>query len=910
MRRELPSTSRMNSALLTHDRREFHALMAALGASLFGLTDSSAGPFLGSEFEALVPADKKFTPEWLASLSARGEPESFTGDELKFIGMPVGGIATGTLYLGGDGRLWLWDIFNRIQEGIDPKTVVYAGQSIASRDGSAYVAPPEQIRPVEQGFEVRVKTAAGESARTLDRSGFQEVTFCGQYPVGTITYRDDAFPVAAKLEAFSPFIPLDAGDSALPATVMTFTLTNDSQDTVEATLTGWLENAVCLAHRQYAGTRRNRIATDSGFTYLDCTAAKGGMLVEPQPPNQAADGPLEELADFGTMGLALIGEPAEHKSAGNADNEVDGTDHDSAECKLEEKLVGSIGRTVTLNAGQSAVISFVLVWHFPNLSILSTLKGRHYATRFADATAVAAYVAKHFDRLVATTLLWRDTWYDSTLPHWFLNRTFANTSTLATSTCYWLEDGRFWAWEGVGSCQGTCTHVWHYAQAMGRVFPQLERDVRERVDFGLAFDTETGVIHYRGEFGDWFAADGQCGTILRAYREHQMSADDAFLRRIWPRVRQAMQRVIAQDKNRSGIVYGPMHNTLDADWYGVVPWLVGLYHAALRASEEMAVEMGDAAFARECRKLFEKGVKNLDRLTWKEQYGYYIHLSDSEHSERVGSYDGCHIDQVLGQSWAWQVGLGCIGDEAHIRQALKSLWRFSVAPDVGPYRAENKPGRWYAMPGDGGLLMVTFPFGKPPKFQGANAESSRYFNECMSGFEWQVAAHMIWEGMTTEGLAVARLIHDRYHPRCRNPYNEIECSDHYARAMASYGAFLAACGFAYHGPKAHIAFAPRLTPDDFKAAFTAAEGWGTFTQTRRGRKQTATLEPKYGVVACKTFGLELPANATAIEITATIRGTKVPVTFRQTGSALTAVFDDKVKVKAGEMLELTITCSG
>jgi len=131
-------------------------------------------------------------------------------------------------------------------------------------------------------------------------------------------------------------------------------------------------------------------------------------------------------------------------------------------------------------------------------------------------------------------------------------------------------------------------------------------------------------------------------------------------------------------------------------------------------------------------------------------------------------------------------------------------------------------------------LMCTFPRadwdytqakGKGPDW------AAGYFNECMNGFEYQVASHMIWEGLVTEGLAVARAVHDRYHPSRRNPWNEVECGDHYARSMASYGVFLAACGFEYHGPNGHLAFCPRVKnptiPDTFKCAFTSAAGWGS-----------------------------------------------------------------------------------
>ncbi len=130
----------------------------------------------------------------------------------------------------------------------------------------------------------------------------------------------------------------------------------------------------------------------------------------------------------------------------------------------------------------------------------------------------------------------------------------------------------------------------------------------------------------------------------------------------------------------------------------------------------------------------------------------------------------------------------------------------------------------------------------------------------MNGFEYQVAGHMIWEGQVQEGLAVARAVHDRYHPARRNPWNEVECGDHYARSMASYGVYLAACGFAYHGPHGLIGFSPRLSPQKFRAAFTAAEGWGTYDQQESANQLSAAIEVRWGSLAVRTIALFAPRN--------------------------------------------------
>ena len=439
--------------------------------------------------------------------------------------------------------------------------------------------------------------------------------------------------------------------------------------------------------------------------------------------------------------------------------------------------------------------------------------------------------------------------------------------------------------------------------AVARVFPDLERDTRERVDFGLSFDAKTGRIAYRGEFDRGGADDGQAGTVLRAYREHQMSPDRAFLERNWPRIKQALQYLIDKDGNADGIIEGAQPNTLDADWFGQIPWLVSLYLAALRAGEVMAVEMNDAEFAAVARAVRGKGAATLVGELFNGEY--FVQKMDPDHTDAIGVGEGCHIDQVFGQSWAFQVGLGRLYGEDATRDALRTLWRYNFTPDVGPFKAVYTKGRPYALAGDGGLIMCTWPKGGRLEAWDKQWQYG-YFNECMSGFEHQIAGHMIWEGLVQEGLAVERAIHDRYHPRLRNPYNEIECSDHYARAMASYGVFLAACGFEYHGPKGHIGFAPRLSPENFRAPFIAAEGWGAYTQTQEKDVQRGTLSVRWGRLRLRSLAFQYSGAVSPARVSVTVAGKPVPARHECDGERIAITLDNEVSIPAGEELVVEI----
>lgn len=982
-----------------------------MAASLMtGPQVSMAGPFANEDFDRLVPADKKLNRDWVRSLFERGEPREFGGEELQFIGLPIGGLCAGQLYLGGDGRLWLWDIFNQWEK----------------TGGAGYAHPPHPHSPLHQEFVLRL----GDREVPLSADGFSKIRFRGEYPMGHVFYEDDACPLSVHLEAFSPFVPLKADDSSFPSTVCRFSVMNRSAQRASATLVGELQNGVCLYSPWAPLQLRNRISHHQGFTYLDCNSDSiatrparisvfedwqdnwknrwsvgqtqyqrkahpallseafrvtkqflnfvflpGGkeeviavqvlsgnrtvreetriraetgqhqsmdlfhllgeevrlaiVAEEGQTPSAAGISPLElsdqppgggsldTLSDYGGMGMALLGDPADLVGGEGV-------------APLGETLTGKLGRELSLAPGESATVTFVISWYFPNLHLgyhgrvaqfypAFDFPGgqgqvnRYYGSLFSSAKDATAQLIDRFDELYDATTTWRDTWYDSTLPYWFLDRVLNSVSALATNTCLRFEDGRFWGWEGVDCCPGTCTHVYGYTQSIGRLFPELERGLRERIDYGQALDP-SGCISFRGgplpqEADNGWAIDGQCMVILRTLREHQMTVDSSFLVRIWPQVTVALAALMTRDMNSDGILDGPQFNTLDSAWYGEIAWTSGLYNAALCAGERMALELGDTRFARRCRRLLDRGKTRLNRDLFNGEY--YANHVDPKHLDSVNSGSGCHIDQMLGQGWAFQVGLGEEFSGAETKKALKSLWRYNFSPDVAVYRKEYKQGRWFAMAGDAGLLMCTFPRSDWSFEQSSGKVKGKaftgYLNECMAGFEYQAASHMIWEGMVEEGLVVTRAIHDRYDGAVRNPFNEIECGDHYARNMSSYGVYTAVSGFQYHGPQGRLAFNPRISPEAFKAAFTAAEGWGSFSQTITTKSLRAEIELKHGRLKLNVLELVAPDGGSYSELTASVDGKSVEAEFTGAGRTFSVRFASILVLNRGHSLIVTLS---
>ena len=514
---------------------------------------------------------------------------------------------------------------------------------------------------------------------------------------------------------------------------------------------------------------------------------------------------------------------------------------------------------------------------------------------------MARYVGENLDRLAGDTQLWRDTYYDSTLPWWLLDRLHSTVSTLATSTCQRWANGRFWAYEGVRCCHGTCGHVWNYEHALARLFPQLERSVRTMQDFNpeAGFNADSGMIRFRGDWPDFWCGDAQTGYVLKAYREHQISADGSFLKENWTNIRKAAEYLFAEDADDDGLIEGQQHNTYDINFFGPNPMIGSLYLGALRAAEEMAQEMGDPGFAKRCRKVFESGRKlSVERLFDGE---YFVQIVDLEEHPKHQHGKGCLADQLFGQGWAHQVGLGYVYPEETVLAALQSIWKYNWAPDIAAQNQVHPPQRWFAYEGEAGLFTCTWP-----KTKHLGPESVLYRDEIWTGIEYQVAGHMAWEGMIAEALAVCRGVHERYHPAKHNPFNEIECGDHYARGMASWGVLIGLCGFEYHGPKGHLGFAPRMNQEDFRSVFTAADGWGTLSQRRDGNRQTNRIEVKWGSLSLKTLAFDLPENAKLADAKLSIAAKTVPADARQAGRRVTLTLAEPTLLEKGQAFEATI----
>jgi uncharacterized protein (DUF608 family) len=706
---------------------------------------------------------------------------------------------------------------------------------------------------------------------------FKDCVFTGTFPFAEIEFIDSTFPGQVRLRAFNPFIPLNDRDSGIPAAFFEIELANTGKEALDYT--------VCFsaANPYKEGGKYNRFHREGDIAAVTLSPRK---------------------TDGGDMTFAVLGEGElsyqEYWYRGSWFDNIgvfwrDFTAYGGLKNRSYPAETGgnrtcedtaSLSLCVRAAPGEKRRVRFILSWNHPNNyndwnkhegtrnkdGSFVTWKN-YYAVLFKDSTASAVYGLENWERLEEESRRFSGALFSSSLPEAALDAASANLAVLKSPTVWRLEDGTFYGWEGVrtdqGSCEGSCTHVWNYTYALPFLFPALERSMREadyqynlQEDGGVPFRLQLPLGSGRSSFRP--CVDGQMGGLVKVYREWKISGDTLWLRRLWPSVKKSLEFAWSPankdrwDIEKSGVIWGRQHHTLDMELFGPNAWLEGFYLAALKAASEMAAALddGDAPVYRE---LFEKGRAWADKNLFNGEY--YIQHIDLKDKPILESFDsaldaywngeageikyqiaeGCGIDQVIAQWHANLCGLGEIFDNAQIRKALASIYKYNYKPSL---RFHFNPCRIYGLNDEAGTVICEWPEGtyKP-------VVPVPYAEECMHGFEYQAAIHMIQEGMEKEGLDIVAGVRNRYTGENRNPWNEMECGSNYARSMASWALVLAYSGFSFDMTRAALGFAPLRDGKYFWSLDTA---WGTFEKT----EIKSTLRVLYGTQRLRRFSLK------------------------------------------------------
>jgi len=846
--------------------------------------------------------------KWPLSLVQPAESKSgrlfnaeYEDENLNHVAFPLGGIGAGMICLDGSGSLSHLSIRN--QPDIRNNPCTFAAICVKGRE--------KNIARVLEGPVPKWKVfGLPESGRGLKNTAyglprFDSATFLARFPFAGIELEDAEMPLEARIVGWSPFIPGSADNSSLPVGALEYSFTNPTKEKLEAVFSFNCQNVM-----REAGAIAGVQETENGFTFVEYIdqskqAVKGAFRA-------VTDAPATVDHDwFRGAHLAQLTVAWKKIAQANAD-------------PVPPSGSGNLGAGLyvpfTLEPGESKTIRLMLSWHVPGSNVSrGRAKGTRqtsktdencagcevepeeetyspwYSGRFRDIDSISAYWKKHYNALRHHSALFRDAFYNTTLPTEVVEAVAANLTILKSPTVLRQKDGRLWGWEGcndtTGCCAGTCTHVWNYAQALPHLFPDLERTLRE-TEF-LVNQSAAGCQVFRSPLPIGFqrvakspAAAGQLGGMMKVYREWRISGDNDWLRIMWPRVKDSMDYCIEKwDPEHTGLPYRPRHNTYDIEFWGRDSMIGSFYLGALTAAIEMGEAMGaDTALYKELRR---KGRFLIERDLYNGEY-FHQYVAEIDRDEAraklapnpnkkpvrpegfrasgrpevdaiivaegpMNQYGpGCLSDGVIGCWMAQLYGLGDILDPEKVASALKSIHKYNLIRNLSKHACGQRPG--FAQGDDGGLLLCSWPKGGKPTIP------FPYSDEVWTGIEYQVASHLILNGMVEEGLEIVRICRDRYDGVVRNPFNEYECGHWYARAMSSYSLLQALTGVRYDAVDKTL-YIDSKVGDTFRSFLATETGYGT-VGLNKGEPFIERKSGKLDVERVSVNGVMIPVGKT------------------------------------------------
>ena len=805
------------------------------------------------------------------------------------IAMPVGGIGTGTISLGGNGQWKDVEIMNRPAKG-------FYGAAV-SKEAPCFLIFTEDQKGVKKSKAlmgpIAVSEYAGAEGSMAPNHGlprFASASVDVAYPFMTVNLDDAEMPVSAKAKVFNPFIPADADASGIPVAVIRYEIKNKTNAPLTIAVAGTLNNFIGMDGSKYEISDFNKSIFYTGGQknrnmFKESLAIAGLYMT--------SDSVDKNSESWGTMALTTAKDQSRTISfrrelspkGWNAhitdmwdDFTDDGAFRDVTYDHRQDCPRGGLSVKTTLAPNETKVIEFLLTWYFPNRKDWffksDKILGNYYANAYSDAWDVAEKTLPRIPSIEKKTIEFVDLFVKSDYPDVVKEAALFNTSTLRTQTAFRLKDGNFFGWEGIfnatGSCYGNCTHVWNYEQATPFLFGGLATKMRE-IEYNYGLEDSTGLMSFRVSLpfdkrSNWrlAAADGQMGTIMKVYREWKHSGDDIFLKSLYPKVKKALSFAwIAGgwDADKDGVMEGCQHNTMDIEYYGPNPEVEFWYLGALKAASKMAAYMKDKEFETTCTKLFNRGSAWTDANLFNGEF--YIHqirpITDKTKIASgliagMGSKDlsnpdfqigeGCLVDQLVGQYMAHLCGLGYLAKPENIKKTLESIAKYNYVSSFGDHFNNM---RSFALGDEPGLSVTAYP--DPLKRPEVPLS---YFAEAWSGLEYTAATGMIYEGMNDKALKTIADVRKRYDGFKRNPFNEEECGNHYARAMASWSAIVATSGFSYNAVNGSFT----ITSKPGNYFWSNGYSWGNAIVTSESGKTKVKINVSYGKLKLSTVTVQ------------------------------------------------------
>lgn len=746
--------------------------------------------------------------------------KSYDQEHLYQIALPIGGIGTGTLSLGGRGELRDWEIMNTPAKKY---STVTTGNNAPFF--SIYLKPENKLPTTTLlAGPLYSQEYLHYEGRPVNHHGlprFGQATFDAAYPFGQVHLSDNNLPVKVTIKGFNPLVPGNTKASELPIATLSYEVTNLTDSPMDVSVCGSIRNFIgkdgSRFHTDWKGDEIPIGAKSNKNKYVQNDKIKGIYFY--------SDGVNKDDPAFGTVALCTntLGSVS-YRTSSKTDNWNNGIlnfwDDFSEDGLLTERKtqededpMASLSIKKTIQPQSTETFTFYITWNFPNRKAWSsTIVGNYYSQNYTDAWQAANKIIPQIPQLEKETLAFINALLKSSYPDVVKEAALFNLATLRSQTVFRLPSGHLMGWEGVmdrfGSCQGSCTHVWNYEVATPFLFGELAKTMRD-VEFNYA-TKKNGLMNFRAALplseasnGNSAAADGQMGCIMKFYREWQLSGDYSFLKSNWTQIKKVLSYCWIEkgwDGNQDGVMEGSQHNTMDVNYFGPNPQMGFWYMGALRAAEEMAKAVKDKQFAIKCRKLFERGSQWMDKHMFNGEY-YEHKITHPETFEfidfkkpqiKIPDFqlgNGCLVDQLVGQYMAHLCGLGYLAKKEHIHKTMKSIMKYNYIPDFS--RHFNNM-RSYVMGNESGLLMASWP-------KGRLEVPFPYFAEVMTGFEYCAATSMIYEGMEKDALICIQAIRNRFDGAKRNPFSEPECGHHYARSMASWSTIIALSEFQYSG---------------------------------------------------------------------------------------------------------------